>query len=184
MVTIISDLKNKRIAVVGNAQYLFNRNYGKEIDMHDYIIRINRAAILCSNYYNYYTHGSRTNFWAVWRYDEYENIPISQKNVKIIQMAFWYGSKSKNILMYDLGMILRLIMRLNHKNPSTGLMVLDWLTYCNPASVSVYGFDWKKTPTFTDMNRIHDKNISHNFQKEKILCEEYYMKEKNYLFRF
>jgi hypothetical protein len=184
MVIIILDLQNKSIAVVGNAQYLFNRKYGKEIDSHNYVIRMNRAAILCSHYYNYYTHGSKTNIWAVWRYDEYENIKLKNNNMNIIQMAFWYGSKSNNILVYKVDMILNLIKILDHTNPSTGLMVLDWISYYNPSKVSVYGFDWKETPTFTDINRIHDNNISHNYKKEKILCEEYYIKQKNYIFRF
>lgn len=182
--TIISDLKNKSVAVIGNAQYLFDRNYGKEIDKHDIVIRMNRAAILTSHYYNYHTHGSKTNLWAVWRYDEYENMNTIRSVPQPIQMAFWYGSKNKNVIMYDINMLFSLINKLDHDHPTTGLMVLDMLSYNKVRNVSVYGFDWKETPTFTDLERKHDNNISHNFPKEKKLCEMYFSKELGYSFRF
>lgn len=41
-------LIDKSVAVVGNAQHLFERRYGTEIDSHDVVVRINRAAMLLS----------------------------------------------------------------------------------------------------------------------------------------
>lgn len=177
------DLTNKKIAVIGNAQYLFNRSYGREIDKHDIIIRMNRAAILYTHHYNYFTHGSRTNVWAMWRYKEYETVPIKEPEY-VIQMAYWQDNKDMNINYYDSNKLSNLMASSGCKVPSTGLMVLDWISYYNPSKVSVYGFDWKTTPTFTDPTRSIDKEMSHDFNKEKVFCNDYFAKHLNYLFRF
>ncbi len=177
------ELTNKKIAVVGNAQYLFNRSYGREIDKHDVIIRMNRAAILYTHHYNYYTHGSRTNVWAMWRYKEYETVNVNEPEY-VIQMAYWQDNDDMNINYYDSGKLDNLMVLSGCEVPSTGLMVLDWISYYNPSSVSVYGFDWKTTPTFTDPTRSIDKEMSHEFNKEKVFCNDYFAKHLNYLFRF
>ena len=177
------DLNNKKIAIVGNAQYLFNRRYGREIDNHDIIIRMNRAAILYTNHYNYYTHGSRTNIWAMWRYNEYESVNITEPEY-VIQMAYWEECNASHINYYEPNKLQKLIGLSGCAVPSTGLMILDWVSYFNTNKVSVYGFDWKTTPTFTDPTRAIDKDMPHDFNKEKETCHNYFMKEKKYIFRF
>lgn len=177
------ELNNKKVAIVGNAQYLFQRSYGKEIDKHDIIIRMNRAAILYTNHYNYYTHGSKTHVWAMWRYKEYETVAINEPEY-VIQMAYWQDSDNPNINYYDPVKLNKLIEMSRCEVPSTGLMVLDWVSYFNPSKVSVYGFDWKATPTFTDPTRNIDKDMSHDFIKEKVFCNDYFAKHLKYIFRF
>ena len=178
------DLNNKKIAIVGNAQYLFNRRYGREIDNHDVIIRMNRAAILYTNKYDYYTHGSKTDIWAMWRYDEYENVHHIVEPKYVIQMAYWEDSDAIHINYYEPTKLKKLIDISGCEVPSTGLMILDWVSYFDTSKVSVYGFDWKTTPTFTDPTRAIDKDMPHDFAKEKETCYNYFMKEKNYTFRF
>lgn len=168
------------VAVVGNAQYMFDRSYGKEIDRHSFIIRMNRAAILYSNHHDYYSHGSRTDMWCVWRYDEYESCTF-QKPKFIMQMAFWQPCKSK-VLLYDNLRYRRLEEKL-HSLPSTGIMVLDWLSLFNIQQVTVYGFDWKRTPTFTDPSRSIDVHMEHNFLAEKEYCMSTF-RDLGYTFRF
>lgn len=175
------DIKDKSIAVVGNNTELFNHSLGEEIDSHDCVIRINRAASLFQpNMYNK-SHGTRTDIWSVWRLDEYTNYNIKTPE-NIIQMSFWYNIENKKIKTYELQSLLRLIKMLNHENPSTGLMLLDFISQKSPASVSVYGFDWKTTPTWTDSNRVIDSKVSHDFQKEKQLCESYFQNQLGYRF--
>ena len=59
-------IKGKSIAVVGNAQSLFGREYGQEIDSHDLVIRFNKFAPLYGNIDTSSTHGNRVDIWAFW----------------------------------------------------------------------------------------------------------------------
>jgi len=52
-------------------------------------------------------------------------------------------------------------------------MLLEWLDHQDTRKVSVYGFDWKKTPTWTDMDRVVDERMGHEFQREKDWCLKY-----------
>lgn len=177
------DLKNKTIAVIGNAQYLFHRNYGGEIDNHDIIIRMNRAAMMYERFDSQLTHGSRTDVWAMWRHREYENANIVEPDT-VIQMASWIPTESPHVHLYDPVYLHNLQVKSKVKTPTTGLMVLDWISYSGFKSVSVYGFDWKETPTFTDPNRQSEQETLHDFNKEKLYCREYFSKYLGYLFRF
>ena len=66
-------IKPFTVAVVGNATSLFDKRYGQDIDSHDVVIRINRAAqfLNISKEYNR-SHGIRTDIWCMWRHKEYE----------------------------------------------------------------------------------------------------------------
>jgi hypothetical protein len=60
---------------------------------------------------------------------------------------------------------------------SAGTMMIDWVSRCSPSSVSVYGFDFKQTPTFSELNRFDemkdgiDTRCHHNFNHEKYIVE-------------
>ena len=43
--SLLLDLKDKKIAVVGSSGILLDKEYGKEIDDHDYIVRFNVARV-------------------------------------------------------------------------------------------------------------------------------------------
>ena len=57
---LFADLRGKRVALVGNARALTERNEGAEIDSADIVIRINRAPMPASR-----THGTRTDWLAL-----------------------------------------------------------------------------------------------------------------------
>lgn len=177
------DISNKHVAVVGNANAQFSKLQGFEIDAHDIVIRMNRCTTLFGPDKWSLTHGSKIDIWAVWRYDEYENYNLSVA-CDVIQMAFWYGSKYANkINFYDHNSIMNLIEHSGNEIPSTGMMVLDWVKRQNPKSVSVYGFDWKTSPTWTDTKRQHDANCPHNFIKEQAYCANYFRDELGFKFK-
>ena len=69
------------------------------------------------------------------------------------------------------------------QNPTTGLMMLDYLSHCNPKNVYIYGFDWKETPTFTDMNRKEEKTCGHNYETEKEYCEKIFLTDPRFILR-
>jgi hypothetical protein len=173
-----------RVAVVGNAQSLFDKSYGKEIDAHDFVIRMNRAAQLYETKKEWNkSHGTKTDMWCVWRWDEYEAIDICLPEY-VMTMAFWAETPPsvtgetyvqtvpKNGLMkYPEPFIQHLQRDSGIGNPSTGLMVLDWLSYTPDIEVNVYGFDWKETPTWSDSDRgINTYDFDHQFIKEKQYC--------------
>lgn len=71
-------------------------------------------------------------------------------------------------------------------NYTTGLHLLHWLSFCSPTQVNIYGFDFKKTPTFSEKelfereikNRI-DTRCRHNFELEEIYVKNVLLKKKN-----
>lgn len=175
------------IAVVGNAQSLFDRRYGREIDHHDVVARINRAAILYAEKYAFSTHGSKTDAWFVWRHNEYQ---ITQIKVPFtMQMAYWEPIDDCNVQLYPEVLHTALQARLGAV-PSTGLMVLDYLLSTNQFDkISAYGFDWKATPTFTDPTRETDQMLNqsghlHNFELERQYCYDVLSADARLIFRF
>jgi len=179
------DLTNKSIAVVGNSAGLFDHKYGPEIDTHEVVIRINRAAnIISKNSSTYWTHGTKFDLWAVWRIDEYENLTIDIDKYldRTIQFAWWHGS-TREVQMAPKTLVKSLAARMNTPNPSTGIMTLDWVSVHNPAVVNVYGFDWKKTPTWTDPKREADKGCIHDWEVEREYCDNYFRKELKFNFK-
>ena len=165
-------LTDKSVAIVGNAQSLFNKSYGSEIDSHDVIIRMNRAAMLYTAFDAELTHGSRTDAWCMWRHKEYEHVKIKLPQF-VAQMAWFIEhplDSSVHVVENE-----PLLERLLPFNPSTGLMVLDWVSKFSTKNVSVYGFDWKATPTFTNTQEDTREVIGiHDFTKEKELCYNAY----------
>lgn len=172
----LQNLQNKRVAVVGNSLSLFDRNYGNSIDGHDIVCRINRGFVDVPEK----SHGKKINliFSSSWKTiddlylkhihanDEYMHVRYvlcSPKEREIVprvdrNMYFYYPLE-----MYEKLKNEKLRLSLN-KRPSTGSMTLDILLECNCKSISVFGFDWKKTPTFYSINK---KSHPHCFETEK-----------------
>jgi hypothetical protein len=66
-VEMIEWFNGKKVAIVGNATSLFEQSYGKDIDSHDVVVRINRAAPICflkNKREMKKTQGLRTDVWA------------------------------------------------------------------------------------------------------------------------
>lgn len=167
------------VAVVGNAQSLFHANWGSVIDQHDVVIRINRAAQLYEAHRGHHdTHGARTDVWCMWRYREYENARVQEPRVRC-QMAWWTEAPpDPSVFNINTDWFLD---RIDPHTPSTGLMTLAWLSRM-PCHVSVYGFDWKATPTFTDPQRLSEQSSIHNFHKERELCMNHFRDQLGYEF--
>lgn len=169
------------VAVVSNSASLFDEKHGEEIDSHDCVIRMNRAAQLYEDHQGHESsHGARTDVWCMWRYREYENARVHEPYVKC-QMGFWLDPSVKHPIH---NIVTRWFLpRIHPHTPSTGLMTLAWLSAMPCARVTAYGFDWKKTPTFTDVERKSEQRSLHNFDKEKELCMKYFQEEKGFEFR-
>lgn len=175
--------ENKTVALVGNAESLFHKEYGKEIDSHDCIVRLNKAAILYIKHSAYITHGTKTTHWFFFNTGEYKHrFDTIDSNVKKMHMSKLRQTK-QHIDMVDhvfpVDHFLKLCEKVKYNNPTTGLMALEYIYSCNPKKLDVYGFDWKETPTFTDMDRKKDPFCHHNFDLEKTLCFEHYFEMEN-----
>jgi len=180
--------EGKTVAVVGNSLSLFESNYGSEIDSHDVVVRINKAAILYTKKLAYESHGKRTDVWVFWNTSEYRNyfrrIP---SNIKKIH-AGHQGRVSRNAndvhLLYPDAYYTELKKHAGkHNNPTTGLITLDYISKCNPKFVSVYGFDWKETPTFTDPNMRRERGCPHDYAAEKKYCAETFFSKDIFLLK-
>lgn len=64
-------------------------------------------------------------------------------------------------------------------NYTTGTQTIHWLSKLNPKSVSIFGFDFKKTPTFSEIEKFdndmifrYDSRCHHNFQIEELYVKE------------
>ena len=71
--------------------------------------------------------------------------------------------------------------------PSIGITILEWLTQSNPIFVNVYGMDFKKTPTFSELNNYEkdmkgrvDMRCMHNFGLEEIYAMKNIFNKDNY----
>lgn len=167
----------KNIAIVGNAQSLFNKQYGKEIDSHDVVIRINRGIETCYNESALISHGKKIDVWTFNLYKSLENfdntarskIPYSYKRLQMNYTPI-LGKIDSTISKEAQDEIIDMFAP---KKITTGFRILHYITKFETLGVNVYGFDWKETPTFyTKHNSIAD--ASHAYTKEKQYCIEHY----------
>ena len=160
--------ENKTVAVVGNAQSLKSKNYGKEIDSHDVVVRINRGISASDMHTN--SFGKKTNVWMFNLYNDklksfHSSLSIDNKYYK---MQMNYDKNNRNFdYSYPKEYYLELFSYFDPKKPTTGIRCLHYISKCNPKSVDVYGFDWKETPTFYDR---YANDSQHDYAKEKEYC--------------
>jgi hypothetical protein len=183
--------EGKTVAIVGNAMSLFDKEYGDEIDSHDVIVRLNRAAMLYDRedvrkVQSEITHGKKTNVWMFWNVSEYQNyIKTIDPSIKKMHMHIGFKVEGRTDIdyVYPKPMYKELTKSAKYnKSPSTGFMALDYISKCNPTKVYVYGFDWKETPTFTDPTRKKDAGM-HNFALEKEYCQKTYFNTDRFILR-
>lgn len=145
-----AEVKGKTVAVVGNANSLFGRNLGPEIDQHDVIIRINRGFVRKPM-----QQGSRTDivgtsrpirtaqiveryrpkrvmwlFWRWWRLPTWT--PEIWRKTEVIPLALWHDAYKKI-----------------KWRPTSGFVMLNLLiNHTEAKQISIYGFDFYETPNF------------------------------------
>ena len=157
-------IKNKRIAIVGNSQDIFNKKQGEEIDNHDIIIRFNKGYSIRKE-----SQGTKTNilFLAC----TLNNEELKMFNSKYtIRRSRYCG----NICNFDLndGDKYQFIQDRNDESkrigekvsqPSTGFIAIQFCLSSKCKSIDLYGFDFFKNPTY--YNKPNYKPL-HNGDKE------------------
>lgn len=174
--------KKRRVAVVGNAMSLFDTEWGKEIDSHDVVVRIN----LGTRAMGQPSHGSKLDVLACSRYDFIRRHgvldEVSCDRILHTSDRGRIESSQEGVIYLDLDCRMELANRLNlakKQKPSAGIMTLWYISRCAPRSVDVYGFDWKQTPTFYDPERTDEPHV---YDIEKRFCESYFRDQLHFCF--
>lgn len=163
---------NKKIALVGNSTILFSQNYGKIIDQHDLVCRINKGPLVC----NVETHGVKTN---VLFYSDSKIILPEIPKLLLDDVLYVLAQVRYENAEQPVGKLHKLpkewlnrtnqICGYNEKKkwPSTGLYSLLFLLEQRPIVVSLFGFDWKKNPTFYRLDEKESKR--HKYAMEEAI---------------
>lgn len=177
------DFEGKRVALVGNAMSLFDTAYGAEIDDHEVVVRLNRAAMLWTEFGAEKSHGKKTTHWFFFNAREYKDrFPKLSPEIKKAHVSKHHQTQENKKLvdfMMSRAWHAELCTLSNHRNPTTGLMTLFCIDRWNPGVIDIYGFDWKTTPTFTDPERKKDPLCHHDFENERRFCAEAYLSKPN-----
>lgn len=158
---IKDSIKGKSVAIVGNAQSIFEVNNGDKIDAADFVIRFNRGFITKPE-----SQGTKTDMVILACLPTEEEIKsygakfiVNRSKSYINPMAqYTIGNKERARLRDRIG-----------KQPSSGFMAIDLCLTAGAKSITLFGFDFGKTQTFyNDPNYItqHDYNT-----EEKIVLD-------------
>ncbi|HEY8596254.1 MAG TPA: glycosyltransferase family 29 protein [Devosiaceae bacterium] len=173
------DLSGRRIAVVGNAQSLFDFQDGSVIDGHDVVVRLNRGVVFQPK-----SQGQRTDMVGI-------SCPMSWKEVqegfgtpKLIWlspirelMAADLVRKRMEMAWVPFDTWRELKGQLGQGRPSSGLIILYALKMAfEPSAISLFGFDWKASRTSYHDNAQHVREMSktwHNWDVERRIVQSW-----------
>lgn len=164
----VEQVAGRSIALVGNARSLAEGRRGAEIDTADLVIRINRAPMPSAP-----SHGTRTDILAL-----ATSIPQADLD-RIRPGAIWWMSHKRKRLSWQIATSpgfhmpgLDLFTRLRAElgaPPTTGLMLIDWLSRSTAAQVSLYGFDFFASQSLS--GRRTAEQVPHDFGGERGFVE-------------
>ena len=165
-------LKGKRIALVGNAQSLFDASYGEIIEQHDVVCRINKGFTNITKSSEQYI-GNRTDILFINLYKTMRSLISVYRMSSVLRDTRFVFQMNDTDDVPDKELKIRNEMLVNLKselgsNPSTGMRCLYFL--CSETmmhSCSVFGFDWKKTPSIYSQNKKDSSLSNHDFQREQ-----------------
>jgi hypothetical protein len=169
---LLASLDGKRVAIVGNALSLAERTFGAEIESHDLVVRFNGACLPHRR-----SHGVRADWIATGI--SFDPAIAEAQNARTI---LWMSPNHKNLPPW---MTMRrtghfylharsdhqdLARRIGSSRPTTGAMMID-LALRNPnvKTVSLYGFDFFATPSFSGHHTA--ETAPHEFNREKAFIE-------------
>lgn len=162
-------VSGRTVAVVGNASSLLALDHGGAIDAHALVVRMNRGLPMAPA-----SQGRRTSILAFSTFAKVADIIPAFDADHLVWMspkrrdeAAALGALSAGVRFYDLSRWRRLSDRLGAR-PSVGAMVLDLMDQHAPGKVTIYGFDFKQSPTFYTPK---DHIGPHDYRAEKLFCE-------------
>lgn len=177
----LTSLMIKSCAVVGSSSKLLEKEYGKEIDDHDYVIRFNRAPFL-----GYEKHvGKRTDARLIgrnWIFQENNEIMIHRYNSKKYMQVDIENDVNNDLYAFNILFMddcdnnLRIFSK-KRTTPSSGFMgVMMAMCLCN--NVSLYGFWNPETDSEKEYHYYPDK--SNNGKKKGTVGPHNFSEERNF----
>lgn len=155
------EIKGKRIAVVGNAQSIFDKQNGEEIDKNDFIIRFNRGFVLKPE-----CQGTRTDFLITAANLTDDEIRLFHPRYTANRSSnyhsntdFTINNKERCIMASGIG-----------AQPSTGFMAINICLTFGAKEINLYGFDFEKTKSFPNPDGYVTQ---HNYSKEEEILRGY-----------
>lgn len=144
-------IDGKRVAVVGNAESIFGAQNGPMIDGHDTVLRFNKGVVRDEA-----SQGKRTDLLSVsckmrwhWAEQQFGQSKVLWLTESLMAMSGDFLRHYREIAFSPVEYWTRLSAEMNGARPSSGLIALNLLRHAfSPAAITVFGFDWKATPTY------------------------------------
>lgn len=161
---ICEDLRDKTVAVVGNARSLSKKTFGQEIDEADIVVRINTSPIP-----NTQSHGARTT-WIATSIPLPADIIIARSPQRVLWMTSkrkrlpWSLAKMDGFYLHPANRHHELIAEMGCR-PTTGVLVLDMLRRTPVRAVNIFGFDFFASLSLSGARTA--TQVPHNFVAEK-----------------
>lgn len=176
-------IKNKRVAIIGNAASLIGSGYGQEIEAHDVIVRINMAwpRETVTKDIGFSTHiwvtggGDATCPWT----KEIQQKFKSQFTLGI-QQHYSFNPELENLIPLPYSEIVYplrdKLMILGGKSPSTGCITIEYFKILDGfKELNIYGFDFYKTDDWSYPNPEFKPKLQ-VYEHENFAIEEKYIK--------
>ena len=160
---LLSALKGKRVALIGNARALAETRHGPEIDAADLVIRINRAPMPDPA-----SHGTRCDWLALAvRLGEEDRARLNPDRILWMspkrKRLDWQTAHSPGFYLHPLPdyQALKTTMQ---APPTTGAMMIDLIARSQMARLDLYGFDFFASLSLSG-RRTADQ-VPHDFNAE------------------
>jgi hypothetical protein len=165
-------LKGKTISLVGNAQSLLDREYGKDIDSSDVVMRINRGYPI-----HYTSQGIKTN--VVWMNNRFVGDKVLPDYLKLNKFFYYVlqGGNSKNEIesclikgdLFNWKDVWEDHKPQMKKMPSQGFVIIYLLYKKIDCNLKIFGFDFQKTKTQIPRQDLFVNRIEspHDFESEE-----------------
>ena len=161
---LLASLRNKSVAIVGNARSLLEQENGAKIDAGDIVVRMHAAPLSTPE-----SHGTRTHWLAL-------GMPIAQSIIeqRAPDRLLWMAKKRKrlryrfarteNFYLHPISDWDRLAAQLNAP-PTTGAMLIDLVTRSQAAQINLFGVDFFQS--LSQSGRRTADQVPHDFGAEK-----------------
>ncbi|WP_313348538.1 glycosyltransferase family 29 protein [Paracoccus sp. (in: a-proteobacteria)] len=166
---LLSALRGKSVALVGNARALTETDHGARIDAADLVIRINRAPMPQPA-----SHGTRTDWLALAvRLSEADRARIAPSRALWMspkrKRLDWSTATSPGFYLHPLADYQALKARLDAP-PTTGAMMIDLIARSQMARLELFGFDFFASLSLS--GRRTAQEVPHDFKGESEWVQE------------
>lgn len=138
---LVDAIRGKNVAIVGNAKSLFSYKDGEEIDKADFVIRFNKGFITKPK-----SQGTRTDLLIL--AIEMPTDKIDSFHAKyVVNRCSNRANKERAVGFFE-KKIKVLFRKFFGAKPSSGYIAIDFCLFAGAETITLFGFDWERTPTF------------------------------------